>query len=89
VEIIRNKIIRVNVISLSSLFNNIATWHMKARIVEPEETSIPTQRLGKQVSATTDTQATIKELLGTIFSIRTVQSGYKEEFSRGSSIIEA
>jgi hypothetical protein len=30
----------------------------------PEETSISRQRLGKQVSAARDTQATIKELLG-------------------------
>jgi hypothetical protein len=47
--------------------------------VEPEETSIARQRLGKQVSAATDTQATIEELLGTIFSLLPVQSGYKEE----------
>lgn len=49
--------------------------------MEPEETSIARQRLGKQISAGTDTQATIEELFGTMFSIRSVQSGYKEEFS--------
>jgi hypothetical protein len=38
------------------------------------------QRLGKQVSSATDMQATEK-LLGTMFPIRSVQSGYKEEFS--------
>jgi hypothetical protein len=32
-------------------------------------------------SAATDTQDTIEELLGTKFSIRLVQTGYKEEFS--------
>jgi hypothetical protein len=47
--------------------------------VEPEETSIARQRLGKQVSEATE--ATIEELLGTMLSIRSVQSGYKEEFS--------
>jgi hypothetical protein len=42
---------------------------------------IAKQRLGKQVSAATDTQAKIEELLGTMSSILSVQSGYKEEFS--------
>jgi hypothetical protein len=42
--------------------------------VEPEETSIARQRLDKQVSPTTDTQVTIEELLGTMFSFRSVQS---------------
>jgi hypothetical protein len=49
--------------------------------VEPKETFIAGQRLGKQDSAATDTQATIEELLGTMFSVRSVQCGYKEEFS--------
>jgi hypothetical protein len=46
-----------------------------------EETSITVQRFSKQVSAATYTQATIQELLGTMFPIRSVQTGYKEEFS--------
>jgi hypothetical protein len=58
---------------------------MKAGIVKPEKTSTAKQRLGKQVFATTDTQATVAELLGTMFSMRTVQSGYNEEISLGSS----
>jgi hypothetical protein len=53
---------------------------MKAGIVEPEETSTARQRLSKQVSAATDTQETTDELLGTVFSIRSVQTGYEEEF---------
>jgi hypothetical protein len=48
--------------------------------VETEETSIARQRLGKYVSAATDTQATTDELLG-MFPIRSMQNGYKEEFS--------
>jgi hypothetical protein len=48
--------------------------------VEPEETSITRQGLGKKVSAAKDMQETIEELLGTMFRIRSVQSGYKEEF---------
>jgi hypothetical protein len=44
--------------------------------VEPKETSIASQRLGKQVSAATDTQATIEKILGTMF-FRAVQSGKK------------
>jgi hypothetical protein len=53
------------------------------------------QRLGKQVPAEMNTQATIEEpvskhrigkhtirvLLKTVFSVRSLQSGYKEEFS--------
>jgi hypothetical protein len=39
------------------------------------------QRLGKQVFAATDTQVTVDELLETVFSIRSVQSDYKEEFN--------
>jgi hypothetical protein len=50
--------------------------------VEPEETHIARQRLDKQISAATDTKATIEELLGMMFSIGSVPSGYKEEFSR-------
>jgi hypothetical protein len=49
--------------------------------MEPEETSITRQRLGKHVSAATETQATSEELLGTMFSVRSVQNGYKEDFS--------
>jgi hypothetical protein len=49
--------------------------------VEPEETSIARQRLGKQASTATDTQATLKEFFGTMFFVWSVQSGYKEEFS--------
>jgi hypothetical protein len=44
--------------------------------VESEETSIARQRLGKQISVATDTQATIEELFGK-FSARSMQSGYK------------
>jgi hypothetical protein len=39
---------------------------LKAEIVESEETSIAEQRLGKQVSAATDTHATTEELLATV-----------------------
>jgi hypothetical protein len=49
--------------------------------VDPAVTSIARQRLGKQVSVATDTQATTEELLETMFSIRSMQCGYKEEFS--------
>jgi hypothetical protein len=49
--------------------------------VEAEETSVARQRLGKQVLAATDTQATIEELLKKMFYIRSVKTGYKEEFS--------
>jgi hypothetical protein len=37
--------------------------------------SIAKQRLGKQVSTATDTEATIQEFLGTMFTVRSVQSG--------------
>jgi hypothetical protein len=50
---------------------NIVIRRLKAGIVGPE-TSIARQRLGKQISAATDTQATIEELLGTVFSIRSL-----------------
>jgi hypothetical protein len=49
--------------------------------VASEEASIARQRLGKQVPAATDTQAAIEEFLGKTFSLQSVQSGYKEEFS--------
>jgi hypothetical protein len=50
---------------------------MKAGIMEPEDTSIARQRLGKQISVAMDMQATIEELLVTMFSVRSVQMGYK------------
>jgi phage baseplate assembly protein W len=46
--------------------------------VEPEETSIARQRVGKQISAATDMEASIEELLGTMICIRSMQSGYKK-----------
>jgi hypothetical protein len=46
--------------------------------MEPKERSIAIQRLRKQVSASGDMQAIIEELLGTVFSMRFVQSDYKE-----------
>jgi hypothetical protein len=49
----------------------------EGRKVEPQETSIARQRLGKHVIAATNTQATIEALLENMFSIRFVQSGYK------------
>jgi hypothetical protein len=45
--------------------------------MEPEETYIARQRLGKQVSAATNTQAAIEELFGTVFSVRPLRSGNK------------
>jgi hypothetical protein len=50
----------------------------KAGIVEPEEKSITRQRLRKQVSASTDTQATVDELLGTTVSVLFVQRVIKK-----------
>jgi hypothetical protein len=44
-----------------------------------ETTFASRQRLGKHVPAATDTHATIDALLETVFSTRSVQSGYKEE----------
>jgi hypothetical protein len=49
--------------------------------VESEETSIARQRLGNYVPMATNTQATIEELLGTTFSVLSLQSGHKLEFS--------
>jgi hypothetical protein len=53
---------------------------MKAGITEPEETSTVRQRLDKHVPA-----ATTEILLETMFSIRSVQSGYKREELRFGS----
>jgi hypothetical protein len=75
---------------------HIVTRRPKAGMVEPNETHIARQRLGKHILATTDKHATMEEpvskqrigkhttigvLLDTVFSIRSLQSGYKEEFS--------
>jgi hypothetical protein len=49
--------------------------------MEPDKTFIAREKLGKQVSAAMDTQATIEKLLGTMFSVRSVQSNYKKEFN--------
>jgi hypothetical protein len=68
-------------ISLPSVTgDDIVTWRLKAGLVESEETSTARQRLGKQVSSVTDMHAIIEELLRTVFSARSVQSDYKEEF---------
>jgi hypothetical protein len=44
------------------------------RIVEPEETAVAMQRLGKHVPAATNTHATTQELLDSVFSMRSVLS---------------
>jgi hypothetical protein len=44
------------------------TWRLKAGIVEPEE-AVARQRLGKHISAATNTHATIEELLAAAFSL--------------------
>jgi hypothetical protein len=64
------------------LRNTNLTWRLKAGIGEPEETSIARQRLGKQVSAATDTKATIEELLGTLLSIPSEQETASEDCNR-------
>jgi hypothetical protein len=70
-------------------------WLPKVGKIEPEQTSIAMQRLGKHIPAAMNTHATIEEpvckqrtdkhtiglLLETVFSVRSVQSGYEEEFS--------
>jgi hypothetical protein len=58
-------------------YMSIVTWRLKAGIVGPEETFTARQRLGEEVSAATDTQATIDELFRTMFSILSAQSCYK------------
>jgi hypothetical protein len=81
-------------INLFNEFINIVTWSLKAGILEPEQTFVARQRLGKHIPAETNTHATIKDpvskqrigkhtigvLLDTI-SIRHVQSGFKKDFS--------
>jgi hypothetical protein len=47
---------------------------------------IARQRLGKQVFVTMDTQATLEELLGTMFSVRSVQNGNKRELVNWNSV---
>jgi hypothetical protein len=51
------------------LFLYIVTLRLKAGIVEPQETSIVKQRLGKHVHAAANTQETIEVLLETMFSV--------------------
>lgn len=55
--------------------------------MQPEETSIARQRLGKKVSEATDMHATIEAMLKTVFSTRSEQMGYKENnLSKNSSV---
>jgi hypothetical protein len=41
--------------------------HLKAGIVEPEVSDVTRQRLGKHISAETNTHATMEELLDAVF----------------------
>jgi hypothetical protein len=72
---------------------SIVTLHLKVGKVEAEETLIAKQRLGKQFSASTGTRTTMVELLGTMFSVRSLQSCNKREelgnwFSVGSRAVK-
>jgi hypothetical protein len=68
---------------------HIMTYLLKVRTVEPEKqpllangsetTFVSRQRLGKHISAETDSHATIEVLLETVSSTRSVQRGYKED----------
>jgi hypothetical protein len=48
---------------------------LKPGILEPEETAVIMQRLGKHIPTATDTHATIEELLDAVFSVRLVPKG--------------
>jgi hypothetical protein len=50
------------------LLQCIVIWRLKTGIVEPEETFIARQRLGKHVSGAMNTQATMEVLLETVGS---------------------
>jgi hypothetical protein len=54
------------------LMRSSSCQHLKAGIVEPEETDVARQRLNKHFPTETSTHATIKELLGTVFSMQFV-----------------
>jgi hypothetical protein len=68
---------------------HIVAYLLKARTVEPEkqpllangsETEfVSRQRLGKHVPAATGTHESMEVLLEMVFSIRSVQRGYKED----------
>jgi hypothetical protein len=47
----------------SRIIKVIATWYLKGGIVETEEMAIARQQLDKRVSAVTDTQATIDDIV--------------------------
>jgi hypothetical protein len=55
------------------------TWRLKAGIVEAEETSIAWQWLGKHGPGVTNTQATIEELLDTVFSVGSAPRLYDQD----------
>jgi hypothetical protein len=75
----------IDIFNLTALSENFVTWHLKAGIVKPEETFITRKWLGKHFPAATNTQI-IEVLLKTMFSIRSVRSGYKRwELSFGSA----
>jgi hypothetical protein len=76
--------------------DGIMTRHLRAEIMEPNQTSNARQRLGKHIPAATNTHATTEQplsrertgkhatilvLLETVFSVPSVERGYKEEFS--------
>jgi hypothetical protein len=57
--------------------------------VEPEETSIARQRLGKHVPAATNTQTTIEGVLGNgFFSVWTALMLYNEDSRPDEGIVE-
>jgi hypothetical protein len=70
-------------------FRNIVAYWLKVVTVEPEKqpllangsdtTFVSRQRLGKHVTAATDTHATIEVLLETVVSTLSVQRVYKGE----------
>jgi hypothetical protein len=77
------------------LAHNAVACLLEARTVAPENTSETTfvsrQRLGKHVPAATDKHATIKVLLETVFSTRSMPRSYKEDSwgNRVSSVWKA
>jgi hypothetical protein len=57
---------------------HIVTWHLKGGIVEPEDMALARQRLDKHLSETTDTHATIEDLLEAVVPLRSVPRLYSE-----------
>jgi hypothetical protein len=69
----------VNFLTLEIIISNVQMFHLKDRIVKPEEAPIAKQQPGKHAPAATDMHPRIEEPREAVFPMRSIPRLYNED----------